>query len=77
MQTSGKSQRQVAEDLGVVMSTLSRWCSELATQGERAFVGSGNLQPEAEEMRRLRRENDVLRKARDIRKKALTIFSHP
>jgi transposase-like protein len=34
VQTSGKSQRQVAEDLGVAMSTLSRWCSELAANGE-------------------------------------------
>ena len=75
--TSGKSQRQVAEDLGIAMSTLSRWCSELAANGERAFVGSGNLQPEAEEVRRLRRENEVLRQERDILKKALTIFSHP
>ena len=53
---SGKSQRQVAEDLGVVMSTMSRWCSEQAKNGDRAFVGSGNLPPEAEEVRRLRRE---------------------
>lgn len=77
VQTSRKSQRQVAEDLGVAMSTLSRWCSELATKGEQAFVGSGNLQPEAEEIRRLRRENEVLHQERDIQKKALAIFSHP
>ena len=77
VQTSGKSQRQIADDLGIGLSTLSRWCSEVAEQGERAFVGSGNLQPEAEEMRRLRRENDVLRQERDILKKALAIFSHP
>ncbi len=25
VQTSGKSQQQVAEDLGIAMSTLSRW----------------------------------------------------
>ncbi|MBO0794016.1 MAG: transposase [Ktedonobacteraceae bacterium] len=77
VQTSGKSQRQVAQDLGIGMSTLSRWCSEMAINGERAFVGSGHLQPEAEELKRLRRENDMLRKARDILKKALAIFSHP
>jgi transposase len=77
VQTSGKSQRQVAEDLGVAMSTLSRWCTEMATNGERAFVGSGNQQPEDEELRRLRRENDVLRQERDILKKALAIFSRP
>jgi transposase len=77
VQTSGKSQRQIADDLGVGMSTLSRWCAEAAENGERAFVGSGNLQPEAEEVRRLRRENDILRQERDILKKALAIFSHP
>lgn len=77
VQTSGKSQRQIADDLGIGMRTLSRWCAEAAENGERAFVGSGNLQPEAEEMRRLRRENDILRQERDILKKALAIFSHP
>jgi transposase len=77
VQTSGKSQRQVAEDLGVAMSTLSRWCTEMATNGEQAFVGSGNQQPEAEELRRLRRENEVLRQKRDILKKAVAIFSRP
>jgi transposase len=77
VQTSGKSQRQVAEDLGVAMSTLSRWCTEMATKGERAFVGSGNQQPEDEELRRLHRENDILRQERDILKKALAIFSRP
>ena len=77
VRTSEKSQRQVADDLGIGMSTLSRWCTEAAENGEKAFVGSGNLQPEAEELRRLRRENDILRQERDILKKALAIFSHP
>lgn len=66
VQTSGKSQRQIADDLGIGLSTLSRWCAEAAENGERAFIGSGHLQPEAEEMRRLRRENDLLRQERDI-----------
>ena len=77
VQTSGKSQRQIADDLGIGLSTLGRWCAEGAENGERAFVGSGHLQPEAEEMRRLGRENDILRQERDILKKALAIFSHP
>ncbi|WP_220196564.1 hypothetical protein [Ktedonospora formicarum] len=72
---SGKSQKQVTDDLGVAMSTLSRWCSELAANGERAFVGSGNLQPEAEELRRLRRENEVLRQERDILKRGMLLRS--
>ena len=77
VQTSEKSQRQIADDLGIGMSTLSRWCAEMTEKGERAFVGSGNLQLEEEEVRRLRRENDILRQERDILKKALAIFSHP
>jgi transposase len=77
VQTCGKSQRQVAEDLGIAMSRLHRWCSELTAKGDRAFVGSGNVQPEAEELRRLRRENEILRQERDSLKKALAIFSHP
>lgn len=77
VQTSGKSQRQIADDLGIGLSTLSRWCTEMTQSGEEAFVGSGNLRPEAEELKRLRRENDVLRQERDILKKALAIFSHP
>lgn len=77
VQTSGKSMRQLAEDLGVSLSALSRWCQDAATQGDQAFVGSGHQQPEAEELRRLRRENEILRQERDILKKALAIFSHP
>ena len=54
VKTSGKSLKQVADDLGIGLSTLSRWCTEANEQGEHAFVGSGNLQPEAEELRRVR-----------------------
>ena len=77
VRTSGKSMRQIAEDLGVSNGTLSKWCQDTETNGEHAFVGSGHQQPEAEELRRLRRENDILRQERDILKKALAIFSHP
>jgi transposase len=76
-QSSGKSMKQIAEDLGIGLSTLSRWCSEMAKNGDRAFVGSGNQQPEEAELRRLRRENDILRQELDILKKAMAIFSHP
>jgi transposase len=42
-----------------------------------AFPGSGHLTPPEEEMRRLQRENEILRQERDILKKALAIFSKP
>jgi transposase len=40
------------------------------------FPGSGHQTPQEEEIRQLKRENEVLRQERDILKKALGIFSH-
>lgn len=77
VRTSGKSMRQIAEDLGVSNGTLSKWCQDLEVNGEHAFVGSGHQQPEAEELKRLRREMEIVRQERDILKKALAIFSRP
>jgi|SRR5579871_621768 transposase len=75
VQRSGKSQAQVARDLGIADSTLSHWCQELADHGGHAFPGSGHQTPQEEELRRLRRELEVTRQERDILKKALAIFS--
>jgi len=72
---SGKAQAHIARDLGIADSTLHHWCKEAARAGEQAFPGSGNPPASEEELRRLRRENEVLRQERDILKKALSIFS--
>jgi transposase len=77
VQTSGKSISQVARDLGISDSNLSRWCREAEGLGKQAFVGSGHQQPQEEELRRLKRENAILREERDILKKSVAIFSHP
>lgn len=74
-QKSGKSQTQVARDLGIADSTLHHWCKEFAKGGEKAFPGSGNPAAGEEELRRLKRELEVTRQERDILKKALAIFS--
>lgn len=76
VQTSGKSQVQVARDLGIADSTLHHWGKEFADGGANAFVGSGHQSAEAEEVRRLKRELEGTRQERDILKKALAIFSH-
>jgi transposase len=75
VQSSKKSQTQIARDLGIADSTLHHWCKQLASQGERAFPGSGHQTPQEEEMRQLKRENELLRQERDILKKAIGIFS--
>ena len=66
---SGKSQVQVARELGIADSTLHHWCKLFADQGQQAFVGSGHQTPEEEELRRLKRELEVTRQERDILKK--------
>lgn len=75
VQTSGKSQSQVARDLGIADSTLHHWRKEFAEHGKQAFPGSGHQTAQEEELRRLKRELEVTRQERDILKKALAIFS--
>ncbi len=69
----GLSLAQAARDLGLNDNMLSRWKKEFEAQGARAFPGQGH--PQEEELARLRRENEVLRRERDILKKAVSIFS--
>ena len=73
--TSGKPMIQIARDLGIADSTLHHWCKEFSEHGEQAFPGSGHQTPQEEEIRQLKRENDLLRQERDILKKAIGIFS--
>ena len=75
VQTSKKSQTQIARELGIADSTLHHWCKQFAQQGEQAFPGSGHQTLQEEEIRHLKRENELLRQERDILKKAIGIFS--
>jgi transposase len=75
VQASQKPLAQVARDLGIADSTLHHWRKLFADHGEQAFPGSGHQPRQEEEIRRLKREVDVLRQERDILKKALGIFS--
>jgi len=75
VRSSNKSQAQIARDLGIADSTLHHWCKQLSEHGEQAFPGSGHQTAQEEEIRHLKRENEVLRQERDILKKAIGIFS--
>ena len=74
-QNSQKPLTQIANDLGIADSTLHHWCKQFGEQGEQGFVGSGHQLPQEEELRHLKRENELLRQERDILKKAIGIFS--
>ena len=51
VQSSGKSAVQVALDLGIPESNLSRWCQQADQHGPAAFPGSDHQHPEEEELR--------------------------
>jgi transposase len=68
---------QAARDLGIHESMLHRWKNELAEHSEEAFPGNGKLRSDAEIIRQLQRENEILRQEREILKKTLSIFAQP
>jgi len=71
----GVTNKDVERRLGIGQGVLSRWKRQLREDGKQAFPGKGHLKPEDAEMRRLKRENERLRRERDILKKAVAIFS--
>ena len=75
VKSSGKPMSQIARELGISDSALSRWCQQWAEQGEQAFPGSGHQTAQEEEVRRLRRELEITRQERDILQKVVSIFS--
>jgi transposase len=68
VRSSGKSIRQVSEELGVPRTVLGNWVRQ-------APSGAGVEEQLAAEVQRLRRENTVLREERDILKKAMAFFA--
>ena len=69
--TSGLTRKQVADDLGVGMSTLNKWIS---AHRDTDVVSKEDLGL-AQENDRLRCENRILKEERDILKKATVFFA--
>ena len=72
---SDHSVTEVARDLDIHPNTLYKWIHQYGENPKDAFPGKGNQASEAEELSRLRRENQRLKMERDILKKAMVIFS--
>ena len=66
---------EVSRDLGISKELLYRWKNDYEESGTSSFPGEGNLKPEDEELRKLRRELANVKEERDILKKAIAIFS--
>lgn len=73
VQTSGRTQREIAADLGIGLSTLVRW---IGRSRDRQIDHPPQVRQEdmTAELKRLRRENEILRQERDILKKATAFF---
>ncbi len=74
-QTSGKPIAQVARELGISDTSIHQWRKELTVHHSEAFPGSGHQTAQEEEVRRLKRELEIVKQERDILKKAISIFS--
>ena len=71
LRTSGKSARQVADELGMPQSVLSRWkCT--ADNAQKTPAETLSME---EEVRQLRREKERLRMEREVLKKATAFFA--
>jgi transposase len=73
VRSSGKPQAQSARELGLTTETLRIWRKPADLDaGQRS---DGLTTDEQEELRRLRRENRILREEREILKKAAAFFA--
>jgi transposase len=71
--------KEISEKLGISMSNLNRWKSQLSQSetASDAFRGSGNYANDVEkEAARLRRENKDLKDALEVLKKAIGILGN-
>ena len=74
VETSGRTRREIAKDLGIGLSTLRNWIDR---RRERQIEQPPPERQEdmAAELKRLRRENEVLRQEREILKRATAFFA--
>jgi transposase len=72
--TSGRSRREIAADLGIGLSTLRHWIDH---RREREIDDPPEEHQDdlAAELKRLRRENEILRQEREILKRATAFFA--
>jgi transposase len=73
---SGKTQAQVARELGVSEYSLNLWKKKYLKELAPAAIDGEQRTPEQmyEEIRRLQKENQYLKTQRDILKKAMSIL---
>ena len=71
----GLSKVEVGNRLGIHATSIGNWIKAYQADEEEAFPGNGKLKPRDEELRCLRRENEILRMERDFLKKTAAYFA--
>ncbi len=66
---------KVCRDLGVSQNTLHKWKRLFLADSRNGFPGNGKVLEHEAEMRRLKRDLELVQEERDILKKAMGIFS--
>ena len=74
---SGKSSKEVADNLGISQANLLRWKKEYQHSPDIAFPGKGNLSRYDMEIKKLQKQLTDVKLERDILKKAMAIFCQP
>jgi transposase len=75
LETSGKSAREIEEELGISKGLLYKWRRRYRLNETEGKLERSEESAAQSEIRRLERENAILRQERDILKKALSSFS--
>jgi len=70
-----RTQKAVAEELGLNPAVLGRWVKQLAADPEQAFPGNGKLKARDGELESLRRENARLKGELSFLKKVSGYFA--
>jgi len=71
----GRSASSVAKELDIHENTVRKWIKEYKIHSDDAFPGSGNLKPQDEEIRQLKKRIADLEEENAILKKATAIFA--
>ena len=73
--SEGRTQKQVADELGIYVNVLGRWVKECRKDPEQAFPGNGQLKARDKEVEALRRENARLKGELSFLKKVSAYFA--
>lgn len=74
-QQNGRNLQKIASDLGVSTNSLREWVRRAESGNTPDHKSQSLSQDEREELKRLQRENRILREEREILKKAAAFFA--